>query len=136
MACGEGSASSSLPRGGLKRPHGQSPYGLYAAPPSRRLREDFVDQQFGALALLCALLVMARDHLADESEGEELHPDDEEEDPEHQQWSLPDRVAERLEDGQVDQDCGPDGAEHEAEPTEQMQWPVAVAADERDGEEI
>src|SRR5947207_13238610 len=38
MAYGEGSASSPLPRSGLKRPHGQSPYGLHAAPPSRLKR--------------------------------------------------------------------------------------------------
>src|SRR2546423_13501414 len=121
MAYGAGSASSSLPRSGLKRPHGQSPYGLHAAPPSRRLREDFVDEQLGALALLRALLVMARDHLADETEGEELHADDEEKDAEHQQRSLSDRMAERFEDGQVDEDRGPDRAEHEAERTGEVQ---------------
>src|SRR5438034_513414 len=34
----------------------------------RRLREDFVHERLGALPLLRALLVVARDHLADQAE--------------------------------------------------------------------
>ena len=83
-----------------------------------------------------ALLVVARDHLADQPEREELHADHDEQDAEHQQRALPDRVPERLEHGQVDEDRRPDEAEEQAEAAEQMQRPVAVAADEGHGEQI
>jgi hypothetical protein len=46
--------------------------------------EDFVDELLGAVAFLRTLLVVARDHLADQPEREELHPDHDEQDAEQQ----------------------------------------------------
>src|SRR5919197_2745722 len=79
---------------------------------------------------------MARDHLADQAEREELHPDHEQEDAEHEQGAVADRVAERLEHGEVDEDRNPERAEDEAEPAEQMQRAVAVAPDERHRQQV
>src|SRR5437879_12412655 len=101
--------------------------------PSRRrpaLRQNLVHVELGAFALLCALLVMARDHLADQPQREELHPDDDEEDAEGQERASADRVSERLVHGQIDQDSDSDHHQREAEATEQMQGAVAAAADE------
>ena len=53
-----------------------------------------------------------------------------------QQRPLADGVAQSLDDGEVDEDRRADCAEHEAEAAEQMQRPVAVAADERDGQQV
>ena len=61
---------------------------------------------------------------------------DDEQHAQGQQRALADRVAERLEDGQVDEDRGPEDAEDEAEPAEEVQRAVAVAAHERDREQI
>src|SRR5215211_5481168 len=83
-----------------------------------------------------ALLMMARDQLANESEGEELEPDDDEEHAEREQRAMPDRLAAELEHGQVDQDAEADRAKHEPERPEEMQRPVAVATHERDREQV
>ena len=82
------------------------------------------------------LLVVARDHLADQAEREELHPDDDEQHAEREQRALPDRVAGDLDDRQVGEDDEADDAEQEPEPAEQVQRPVPVAAHERDGEQV
>ena len=79
---------------------------------------------------------MARDHLADQAEREELHSDHDEQHAEQEQRPCADRVAESLEHGEVDEDRRPDEAEHEPEPAEEVQRPMAVAADERDGQEV
>src|SRR5204863_7723702 len=100
------------------------------------LGEHFVDEQLGAVALTGAFLVMARDHLADQPEREELHADHHEQHPQQQQGTVADRVPEDLEHSQVDEDRRPERTEDQAEPPEEMQGPVAVAADERDGQEI
>ena len=63
---------------------------------AQALREDFLDVHVALLARERALLVVARDHLADQPEREELHPDDDEQHAERQQRALPDRVPERA----------------------------------------
>ena len=80
--------------------------------------------------------MVARDHLADQPKREELHADHQQQDAEHQQRPVPDRMAERFQNGQVDEDRRPEHAEDQPEPTEQMQRAVAVAADERDRQQI
>jgi len=62
--------------------------------------------------------VVARDQLRDEPEREQLDPDDDEEHAEQQQRSLPDRVAEYLDNRQVDKYDAADQAEQQAEPAE------------------
>ena len=79
---------------------------------------------------------MARDQLGDQAEREELDPDDDEQHAEDQQRPAADRVADDLHDGQVDQDPGAAEREREAEASEQVERPVAVAADERHGEQV
>ena len=79
---------------------------------------------------------MARDHLADQAEREELHSDDHEQHAEREQRTAADRVPERLVHRQVDQDPDSDGHEPESEPAEEMQRPVPVTPDERDGQQI
>ena len=79
---------------------------------------------------------MARDHLADQAEREELHADDDQEDAERQQRPPTDRVAQDLVDGQVDEDRRADRRQDETEAAEQVKRPVAVAADERHRQEI
>src|SRR4051812_36521929 len=98
--------------------------------------EDLVDVELRLLAADGGLLVLAREHLADQAEREELEPDHDEEYTERQQRPLADRMAERLDDGQIDKDREPDHAEDETESAEQVQRPVPVAPDERDGEEV
>src|SRR5205807_9172533 len=98
--------------------------------------QHFVDEQLRAIALACALLVMARDHFADQSEGEELHPDDDEEDAECEERSSADCVTEHLVDGQVDEDSDADRRQSEAESSEKVQRSVAVTADEGDRQQI
>jgi len=98
--------------------------------------EDFVHEQLGPVALLHSFLVVARDHLADQSQREELHPDHDEQHPEHQQRSLSNSVSERFDHGEIDKDRGSDQAEQEPESAEQMQRSVAVATDERDGQQV
>jgi hypothetical protein len=80
--------------------------------------------------------VVTRDHLAQQPEGEELHTDDDQEHAEREQGALADRVAGRLEHGQVDQDRRPDDAEEEPEPAEEMERPMPVAAHERHGQQV
>src|SRR5205085_7052674 len=81
--------------------------------PARRFRnrgpsgQDLVDEQLGPLALRRPLLVVARDHLADQAEREELHADDDEENAEREERPPADRVAADLEDRQVDEDPDP-----------------------------
>ena len=79
---------------------------------------------------------MARDHLADQAEREELQPDDDEEHAQREERPPADRVAFELEDRQVDEDREADGAEGETEAAEQVEGPVPVAADERDRQQI
>src|SRR6476659_2540301 len=98
--------------------------------------EDFVDEQIAAVALLRSLLVVARDHLADQPEREELHSDHDEQHAEQEKWALPDRVSKRLDHGEVDENRGADQTEQEPKPTEEVQWPVPVAADERDRQQV
>ena len=92
--------------------------------------------QLGPLARARALLVLARDQLADQAEREELEPDDDEQHAEDQQRALADRVAQQLVDRQVDEHAEADRAEGEPEPAEEVQRPVAVAADERDRQQV
>src|SRR5205085_10913069 len=110
--------------------------------PARRCRtggpsgQDLVHEPVGALALGHPLLVVARDHLADQAEREELEADDDEEHAQREQRPPADRVAAELQDRQVDEDPEPDRAEREPEPAEEVERPVPVAADERDGQEV
>ena len=55
--------------------------------------EDFVHDRLCPRPLVGALLVQARDHLADQPEREELDADDDEQDAEDQQRPVADRVA-------------------------------------------
>ena len=71
--------------------------------------------QLVATALERAFLVVRRDHLADQPEREELHPDDNEQHAERQQRPMPDRATAQPEDRQVDADQEPDPAEGEPE---------------------
>src|SRR3954469_10685073 len=93
--------------------------------------EDLFDVQLRPLARSRALLVLARDQLADQAEREELQPDHHEEHAEDQERPLSDRVALDLEHGQVAQDDETEEAERQAEAAEEMERPVPVAADER-----
>ena len=92
--------------------------------------------EFRLLTADRGLLVLAREHLADQAEREELEADDDQEHAERQQRALADRVAESLDDGQVDEDRGSEQAEDETESAEQVQRPVPVAADEGDRQQI
>src|SRR5437763_1878575 len=100
------------------------------ASPGLASGKNLVDVELGLLAAAGGLLVLARQHLADQSEREELETDHDQQDAEREQRPLADRVAERLDDGQVGEDHEPDQAEHEAEPAEEVERPVPVAADE------
>src|SRR5207245_54310 len=82
------------------RTRGRSPQVLEAAPPSRRLGENLVHVELRALSLLRSLFVVARDHLADQAEREELQPNDDEKHAERQKRAPADRVSERLVHGQ------------------------------------
>jgi molybdopterin molybdotransferase len=82
------------------------------------------------------LLVLARHHLAEQSEREELEADDDEQYAEEEQRAMPDRLTRGLQNGQVGEDDEADGAEQEAESSEQVQRPVPVPPDERHGEEV
>ena len=62
-----------------------------------RAGQDFVDHRLRPRALVGALLVLARDHLADQPEREKLDADDDEQHAEDQQRPAADRVALRLE---------------------------------------
>src|SRR5690348_8374444 len=79
---------------------------------------------------------MARDHLADQAEREELESDDDEQHAERQKRATADRVPQCLVDGEVDEDADPDRHQRESEPAEEVQRSMAVPADERDGQEI
>ncbi len=83
-----------------------------------------------------SLFVLAREHLADQAEREELEADHDQEHAEREQRPVADRMAQSFHDRQVDEDREPDQAEDETKSAEQVQRPVAVAADERDREEI
>src|SRR5438046_3147588 len=108
-----------------------------SAPPAVTVSgQDLVDVEFRLLAADRSLLVLAREHLADQAEREELEADDDQEHAERQQRALADRVAESLDDGQVDEDRDSEQAEDETESAEQMQRPVPVAADEGNGQQI
>ena len=80
---------------------------------------------------------VARDHLADQPEREQLDADDDEQDAEDQQRPAADRVALRLQrrSGRAGTPCRRPTSS-EPEPAEQVQRPVPVAADERDGEQV
>ena len=59
---------------------------------------------FRLLPAAGALFVLAREHLADQTEREELEANHDQEHAEREQWPLADRMAERLDDRQIDQD--------------------------------
>ena len=61
---------------------------------------------------------MARDHLADQAEREELEADDDEQDAQGQQRPLADRLAGRLEHRQIDEDSRSQQAQDEPEAAE------------------
>ena len=103
---------------------------------AQALGEDFLDVHVAPLARDRALLVVARDHLADQAEREELHADDDEQHAEREQRPLADRVAERTCGSSGRRAPRPDEAEQQAEPAEEVQRPVPVAAHERDGEQV
>jgi len=87
-----------------------------SAPPAVTVSgQDLVDVEFRLLTANGGLLVLAREHLADQAEREELEADDDQEHAERQQRALADRVAESLDDGQVDEDCDSEQTEDEAE---------------------
>ena len=92
--------------------------------------EDLVDVQLGLLAAAGGFLVLARQHLADQAEREELETDYHQQHAEREQRPLADRVAERFDDGEVNEDRESDQAEDQPEAAEEVQRPVSVAADE------
>src|SRR2546422_10208144 len=98
--------------------------------------QDFFDLRAFAVLGGDALLVLARDHLTQQTEGEELEPDDREQDAEREQGPLSDRMAGRLQYRQVDEDSGPEGTEQETEAAEQVQRAVPVAPDEHDRKQV
>src|SRR3954469_12247531 len=98
--------------------------------------EDLFDVQLRPLARSRALLVLARDQLADQAEREELQPDHDEEHAEDEQRPLPDRVALDLQHRQVAQHYEAKEAEGQAKAAEEMERPVPVAPDERHGEQV
>src|SRR4029453_603130 len=83
-----------------------------------------------------ALLVVARDQLAQKPEGEELQPEDDEQDAEGEQRALPDRLAGELEHREVDQQDGSDCAECQSEAPEEVERTVPVPAHEPDRHEV
>ena len=98
--------------------------------------EDLVDVELRPLTCPGALLVLARDQLADQAEGEELQAHDDEEHPEDQQRALSDCVAVDLERCQVSEHRDAENSEQQAEPAEQMKRPVAVPTDEGDSQQV
>ena len=76
---------------------------------SAGLAEDFVDEPRGAVALARALLVMARDQLADQPEREQLDADDDEQDAERSSGRCPIAWPANFSDGQVAEDRSPSG---------------------------
>src|SRR5436190_10955181 len=98
--------------------------------------EDLVDVELRPLTCPGALLVLARDQLADQAEGEELQAHDDEEHPEDQQRALSDCVAVDLDRCQVSEHRDAENSEQQAEPAEQMKRPVAVPTDEGDGQQV
>ena len=92
--------------------------------------------QLGAPLAAAAFLVVARDELADEAERDELHADDDEQNTERQERSVPDRLARQLEDSQVAEQERPDRSQREAEAAEEVQGPVPVAAHEGDRKQV
>ena len=82
------------------------------------------------------LLVLVGEHLADEPERDQLDADDHQQDPEHEQRPAADPRAAELEDGEVGQDQEAAPAEQQADPAEEVQRPIAVAAHECDGEQV
>src|SRR3954462_4331134 len=80
--------------------------------------------------------MLACEHLADQPEREELNPDDDEKDAEHQERPAADSGALCLDDRQIEKDRAPGECGHEADAPEEMERPVPVAAHEDDGQEI
>ena len=66
--------------------------------------QDLVDVDFRLLPAAGALFVLAREHLADQTEREELEANHDQEHAEREQWPLADRVSERFDDRQIDED--------------------------------
>src|SRR5437764_655803 len=97
--------------------------------------QDLVDVELRLRASAGGLFVLAREHLADQTEREELKTDHDQEHAEREQRALADRVSQGLDDCQVDEDRKPGQAENEPEPAEKMQGPVPVTADERHREQ-
>src|SRR5262249_59858739 len=101
-----------------------------------RLLQDLLDPELAAPALVRPLLVMADDHLAQQAEGEELDPDDDEQHAEDEQRALADRSARDLDAREVDEDPCSAQPEQEAKPAEEVERTVAVPAQERDGKQV
>jgi molybdopterin molybdotransferase len=83
-----------------------------------------------------AFLVLARHHLAEQAEGEELEADHDEQDAQDQQWPVSDCLAGCLQDGEVEENSEPDRREQQPEAAEKMERAVPVAADECDGQKV
>ena len=77
-------------------------------------------------------------HLGQQAEGEQLHPDDDQEDGEEKKWAPADATPPaELEDGQVDADPDPHSRSSAMpDAAEEVKGPVLVAADEDDGEQV
>src|SRR5215217_1797889 len=83
-----------------------------------------------------ALGVLARDHLGHETQEQELHADRDEERPERQEWSMPDRAAGELDARQVDADRGADPADEQPRAAEQVERAMPIAGEEEHGQQV
>src|SRR5437879_11607709 len=80
--------------------------------------------------------MLAREHLSDEPEREELDADDHEQDAEQQKGSLADPRTAYLHGREVQQDPEAGGAERQPDPAEKVQGSIAVATHEGHREQI
>src|SRR4051812_47546125 len=80
--------------------------------------------------------MVARQHLPDQPEREELNADDDQQDAEHQERPPTDRRAAQLENRQVKQDRRAGAPEQHPDAAEEVERAVAVAAKVGNGQEI
>src|SRR5438552_3660514 len=80
--------------------------------------------------------MVARQHLPDQPEREELNAADDQQDAEHREGPRTDRRAAQLEDRQVEQDRRAGAPEQHPDAAEEMERALAVAAKVGNGQEI
>src|SRR5205085_558125 len=94
--------------------------------PLLRSAEDVANIRRLGSRRVCLLLVVARQHLADQAEREKLHADHHEKNAEKEQWALSDPGAADLHHREVQENHEAGETRAEADPAEQVQRAVAV----------